>query len=123
MSLSGVTFRLVPLTEVPLALWEPRLRHWVLPGGMVARNGFPGMCVPVPAGNWVELLDAAAPASPRLPLLLPGPWWLVLPMRLSSCDVACWRSRGIESVTPITRIRAVAEASTGRSHTLGVRST
>jgi hypothetical protein len=46
----------------------------------------------------------------------------VLPKALASCAVTWWRNLGIANMTPITRIRAVAEASTGRSHTLGVRS-
>ena len=86
----------------------------------MASHGIPGMCVAVPVAIGTALLDWALPPAPDPP---PGLWLELLPMRLSSCAVACWRSRGIASVTPITRIRAVDVASTGRSHMLGVRST
>jgi hypothetical protein len=43
---------------VPLVPCEPWSRHRVLPGAMVARNGFPGMCVTVAEVSIrVELLD------------------------------------------------------------------
>jgi hypothetical protein len=100
---------------VPPELWS---RHRVLPAGMVARNGFPGMCVVVWLPTGAPPFDWAPPAPPPLEL---GPERL--PNALSSCAVTCWRSRGIESVTAITRSRAVALASTGRTQMPGVRST
>jgi hypothetical protein len=100
---------------------EPWSRHWVLPAGMVARNGLPGMCVVVWLPIGAALFDWAPP-----PPLVPPPLELepeLLPNALSSCAVTCWRSRGTESVTAITRSKAVAEASTGRTQMPGVRST
>jgi hypothetical protein len=72
----------VPL--VPCELWS---RHWVLPGAMVARNGFPGMCVgEAQVLIWVELRDWGLP-PPAPPALLLGPWLELLPKALSSCVV------------------------------------
>jgi hypothetical protein len=85
---------------------------------MVARNGFPAM---LSLGTGVASVDWATPA-PAGALGLLGPGLELLPKALSSWAVTCARSRGIESVTPTTRTRAVAVASTGRSHMPGVRS-
>lgn len=111
----------------PLDWWvivvppEPWLRHWVLPGGMVARNGIPAMCEAVPSRVRVAPLDWGTPApAPPLPPL--EPWPELLPKALSSCAPTVARSRGIESITPRTRSKAAAVASAGRNHELGVRS-
>jgi hypothetical protein len=91
---------------------------------MVASHGLPGICVVVPSARIrAALLDWAVPTPAPALDPPPGLCWELLPKALSSCAVTCWRSRGIESVTPITRIRAVAVASTGRIHMPGVRST
>jgi len=106
---------------VPLVPPEPWLRHWALPGAIVARNGFPAMYVAVPVGIRVAPLDCGLPGPPAL-LPPPGPELELSPRALSSCAPSVLRSRGIDSVNPRTRTRAVAVASAGRSQMPGVRS-